>query len=46
MGGGGGVHRSGLDGGVPLEHQQNYPYLRVILAEKGTHKLLRIFSLK
>ena len=27
----------GLDGGVPLEPQNPYPFLRLILAEKGTH---------
>ena len=35
--GGGGVLRFELDRGVPLEPQNPYPSLRVILAEKGTH---------
>ena len=35
--GGGGVLRFELDRGVPLEPQNPYPFLRVILAEKGTH---------
>ena len=34
---GGGVLRFELDGGVPLEPQNPCPFLRVILAEKGTH---------
>ena len=34
---GGGVLRFELDRGVPLEPQNPYPSLRVILAEKGTH---------
>ena len=33
----GGVLRFELDRGVPLEPQNPYPSLRVILAEKGTH---------
>ena len=33
----GGVLRYELDRGVPLEPQNPYPSLRVILAEKGTH---------
>ena len=33
----GGVLRFELDKGVPLESQNPYPFLRVILAEKGTH---------
>ena len=33
----GGVLRFELDRGVPLEPQNLYPSLRVILAEKGTH---------
>ena len=37
MDGHGGILRLGLDGGVPLEPQNPYPSLRVILAEKGTH---------
>ena len=32
-----GVLRFELDRGVPLEPQNPYPSLRVILAEKGTH---------
>ena len=32
-----GVLRFKLDRGVPLEPQNPYPFLRVILAEKGTH---------
>ena len=32
-----GVLRFELDKGVPLEPQNPYPSLRVILAEKGTH---------
>ena len=36
------VLRFELDRGVPLEPQNPYPSLRVILAEKGTH-FLRIF---
>ena len=32
-----GVLRFELDRGVPLEPQNLYPSLRVILAEKGTH---------
>ena len=32
-----GVLRFELDTGVPLEPQNPYPSLRVILAEKGTH---------
>ena len=35
--GGGGVLRFELDRGVPLEPQNPYPSLRVILAKKGTH---------
>ena len=31
------VLRFELDRGVPLEPQNPYPFLRVILAEKGTH---------
>ena len=34
---GGGVLRFELDRGVPLEPQNPYPSLRVILAKKGTH---------
>ena len=34
---GGGVLRFELDRGVPLEPQNPYPSLRVILAEKDTH---------
>ena len=34
--------RFGLDGGVPLEPQNPYPFVRIILAEKGT--IFRIFS--
>ena len=33
----GGVLRFELDRGVPLEPQNPYPSLRVILAEKGAH---------
>ena len=33
----GGVLRFELDRGVPLEPQNPYPSLRVILAKKGTH---------
>ena len=33
----GGVFRLELDRGVPLEPQNPYPSLSVILAEKGTH---------
>ena len=33
----GGVLRFGLDGGVKLKHRNPYPFLRVILAEKGIH---------
>ena len=33
----GGVLRFELDRGVPLELQNPYPSLRVILAKKGTH---------
>ena len=33
----GGVLRFELDKGVPLEPQNPYPSLKVILAEKGTH---------
>ena len=33
----GDVHRFGLDRGVPLEPQNPYPSLRVILVEKSTH---------
>ena len=33
----GGVLRFELDRGVPLEPQNPYPSLRVILTEKGTH---------
>ena len=36
MNSGGGVLRFELDRGVPLEPQNPYPSLRVILAEKGT----------
>ena len=36
-GGGVGLLRFELDRGVPLEPQNPYPSLRVILAEKGTH---------
>ena len=32
-----GVLTFGLDGGVPFEPRNPYPFLRVILAEKGTH---------
>ena len=35
--GGGVLLRFELDRGVPLEPQNPYPSLRVILAEKGTH---------
>ena len=35
--GGGGELRFELDRGVPLEPQNPYPSLRVILAEKVTH---------
>ena len=35
--GGGGVLRFELDRGVPLEPQNPYPSLRVILAKQGTH---------
>ena len=38
------VLRFGLDRGVPLEPPSPYPFLRVILAEKGTH--LQEFFLK
>ena len=41
----GGVLRFELDRGVPLEPQNPYPSLRVILAEKGT-RFLRIFLKK
>ena len=34
---GGGVLRFGLDRGLPLEPQNPYTSLRVILAENGTH---------
>ena len=34
---GGGVPRFGLDGGVPLDPQNPYTFLRVILAERGTN---------
>ena len=34
--GGGGVLRFELDWGVPLEPQNPYPSLRMIMAEKGT----------
>ena len=40
--GGGGVPRFELDMGVPLEPQNPYPSLRVILAEKE-YPFLRIF---
>ena len=33
----GGVLRFKLDRGVPLEPQNPYPYLMVILTKKGTH---------
>ena len=33
----GGLLRFELDRGVPLEPQNPYPSLRVILAKKGTH---------
>ena len=36
-GGGGGVLRCCLDGGARLTPPNQYPSLRVILAEKGTH---------
>ena len=36
-GGGGGVLRCCLDGGARLKPPNQYPSLRVILAEKGTH---------
>ena len=36
-GGGGGVLRFGSDGGVPLKPPNQYLFLRVILAEKGTY---------
>ena len=32
-----GVLRFGLDGGVPLEPQNTFPFLRVIFAEKVTY---------
>ena len=35
--GGGGVLRFGSDGCVPLKPPNLYPFLRVILAETGTH---------
>ena len=38
------VPRFGLDGGVPLEPQNPYPSLRVILAEKAT--IVKDFSWK
>ena len=42
-GGGGGVLRFGLDGGVRLE-PRNSPCVSVILAEKGTVPIFRDFS--